>query len=229
MKMKRGKLVIIEGTDASGKETQTARLYNNLLNAKFSVYRSSFPRYDTPSGKIVGGPFLGKPEICDSYFDMPSELDPKASSLLYVFDRLCNKPELMKSLYENDFSILDRYIYSNKGMQGGKLPTIEERVKLWGELDYLEHEYAGLPKADIVIFLHMPYLVGMELKSRMNVKKDRVEQDPNYLKNSEQAYLQLAELDNWKKISCTLDGTINTLKSKDEIEKEIWDYMKHFF
>ncbi|MBQ8234327.1 MAG: thymidylate kinase, partial [Bacilli bacterium] len=59
----RGKLIVIEGTDCSGKETQTNLLIEKLKNDGYNTYKFSFPMYDTPTGKIVGGPYLGKEYI----------------------------------------------------------------------------------------------------------------------------------------------------------------------
>lgn len=220
--MKKGKLIVIEGTDASGKETQTDRLHQKLIDSGYKVARDSFPMYQTESGKVVGGPFLGKPDICKSFYNKPSEEDAKSASLLYVHDRRHNLPVLNKYLEDNDFLILDRYTGSNMGMQGGKLKTKKERKSLWKELDKLEYGFAELPRPDLTLFLHMPYEIGMELKSRMNVEKDEVEKDQNYLKNSENAYLQLAEFYGWPTISCAKSREFKDLKSKDEIEKDVW-------
>ncbi len=227
--MKRGRLITIEGTDASGKETQTNILYNRFLKEKIPIAKNTFPMYNTPSGKIVGGPFLGKPEISKSYFEKPSLIDPKAASFLYVFDRRINLPKLESVLNSGTNLILNRYVGSNMGMQGGKIRDSKERKKFYLWLEKLEYEMAELPKPDLTIFLHMPYDVGIELKSRMDVKKDEVEKDIIYLKNSEEAYLQLSDLYNWSKVLCTTDGTIHTLKSKDQIEKEIWRIVKKDF
>ena len=223
--MKKNLLIVIGGTDASGKDTQSRRLCENIAKENIPFERGSFPRYHKEFGRMIGGPFLGKPEICESYFERPSVLDSKAASMIYCAERRFELPWINESLKKGHL-ILDRYTESNMGMQGGKLETIEERKNLWNELDSLEHGFAELPRPDATIFLYMPYQVGIELKSRMDEMKDAVEKDKEYLKNAESSYLQLAEFYNWHKINCTKDGTIETLKSKDEIEKEVWDFIK---
>ena len=62
--MQRGKLILIEGTDCSGKETQSKLLIDYLKSNGIDVVRMAFPAYDSPTGKIVGGPYLGKSYIC---------------------------------------------------------------------------------------------------------------------------------------------------------------------
>ena len=64
----KGKIIVIEGTDCSGKETQSKLLKDKLEKMGKKVIRFYFPYYESPTGKIIGGPYLGKPEICDSYF-----------------------------------------------------------------------------------------------------------------------------------------------------------------
>ena len=54
----RGKLIVIEGTDCSGKETQSKLLIEHLRRDGIHVEYQSFPMYDTPTGRIVGGPYL---------------------------------------------------------------------------------------------------------------------------------------------------------------------------
>ena len=64
----RGKLIVIEGTDCSGKETQSKLLIGSITSRKYKSRKFSFPRYDTPTGKIIGGLYLGKPHICEGWF-----------------------------------------------------------------------------------------------------------------------------------------------------------------
>lgn len=222
--MSRGKLIAIEGTDASGKNTQTKLLYKKLISENIPVVRDTFPRYETPTGKIIGGPFLGKPEISQSYFENPANVDPKVASAFYVADRKYNLPFINKTLDSGNHLILDRYVESNMGHQGGKIPNPSERLNFYKWLEKLEYEMFELPRPDLTIFLYMPFEKGIELKSKMNIKKDEVEKDFNYLKNSEEAYLQLAKLYNWKKINCVNKGKI---RSKKDIHKETYSIVKN--
>ena len=78
----KGKLIVLEGTDCSGKETQTKLLIEKMKEKNIKVQNFSFPMYDTPTGKIVGGPYLGKNYICDGWFsEGATEVDPKVASL----------------------------------------------------------------------------------------------------------------------------------------------------
>ena len=166
--MKRAKIIVIEGTDGSGKETQSKKLFEFLTNNNYKVKRYSFPIYESASGKIVGGPYLGKSEIGESYFkETSAKVDPLVSSLYYAADRRYNfLLEIENELYNNDVVILDRYVTSNQGHQASKAKTKEERLKILEFIDKLEYDLCELPRPDKVIFLHMQALnfVKIELQ-----------------------------------------------------------------
>ena len=64
----KNKIIVIEGTDCSGKQTQTQLLKQTLLDKGYRAFSFDFPNYESPTGKIIGGPYLGKKELGDSYF-----------------------------------------------------------------------------------------------------------------------------------------------------------------
>lgn len=154
----KGKLIVIEGTDCSGKQTQTELLQKRLNDLNLNCIRIDFPRYDTPTGKIVGGPYLGKPEVCPSYFTEGAvNVDPKVASLYYAADRKYNIGKVIEYLDKGYFVILDRYTTSNLAHQGSKILDKDERFNMYQWIDKLEFWLLELPKPDVAIFLHMPY------------------------------------------------------------------------
>ena len=97
----RGKLIVVEGTDCSGKETQTKKIVERCEKKGIKVYNYSFPRYDTPTGKIVGGPYLGKSYICDGWFsEGATNVDALVASAYYAADRRYNIKEIIEHLKE---------------------------------------------------------------------------------------------------------------------------------
>ena len=93
----RGKLIVVEGTDCSGKETQTNLLLTNLHTDNIKVEKFSFPNYQSPTGKIIGGPYLGKSYICEGWFpEGAPQVDPKVAALYYAADRKYN---IYKDMY----------------------------------------------------------------------------------------------------------------------------------
>ena len=95
----RGKIIVVEGTDCSGKETQTSLLVQGLRREGRKIERLSFPDYDTPTGRIVGGPYLGKEHIGEGFFpEGAANVDPKVAALYYAADRRYNRDKILKLL-----------------------------------------------------------------------------------------------------------------------------------
>ena len=221
----RGRLIIIEGTDCSGKETQTNLLKEKLEKDGIDVKKYSFPMYDTPTGKIVGGPYLGKSYICDGWFpEGAPNVDYKVASLLFAADRLYNISKINDDLNNGSDVILDRYIYSNMAHQGAKLPDKEDREKAYSYLEKLEFELCELPHPDIRIFLHMSTEYASILKKGREEKPDQHEADENYLKNAENAYIEVANRYDFKTIECVQDGIIRSI---DDINNEVYNLVKN--
>ena len=146
----KGKLIVIEGTDCSGKETQTKTLVKRLEKEDIACVRLCFPNYDSPTGKIVGGPYLGKSYICDGWFsEGATNVDPKVSSLYYAADRKYNVVAIEELINKGINVILDRYVYSNLAHQGGKINDKDKRFEMYNWLDKLEFELLELPNIGI--------------------------------------------------------------------------------
>jgi dTMP kinase len=196
-----GKIIVIEGTECSGKDTQTQLLVQRLKREGRKVEKLSFPMYDTPTGKIIGGPYLGKEFIGNSYFaEGAINVDPKVAALYYAADRRYNLRLINQLLEDGTDLILDRYVESNMAHQGCKILDREERLKLYQWFETLEYDLLELPKPDLTILLHMPYKKVLELK---NGRLDREKEGQlTYLKTSEEAYLELADLKKHQVIKC---------------------------
>ena len=223
--MKRGKILVIEGTDGSGKETQSKKLVEYLTNKGLKVKSYSFPIYSSPSGRIVGGPYLGKAEYGDSFFpETSANVDPLVSSLYYAAYRRYNfLSNIEEELYKNDIIVLDRYTMSNMGHQAGKAKNKKDRDKILKFIEIVEFDLCELPRPDKVIFLHMPFEAAKELR------KDRASGDGNensesHLRHAEKNYVEIAKKYGWHNINCikTKKYTkLEDIKSIDEISEEI--------
>ena len=223
----KGKLVTIEGTDCSGKQTQTNLLIQRLRKEGYQVENFSFPNYSSPTGKIIGGPYLGKEGFDECYFKEGStNVDPKVASLYYAADRKYNIDKIVFLLERGYNVILDRYIYSNMAHQGGKLKEKKERLEMYDWLDKLEFDLMELPKPDLTIFLHMPVDVAEKLKAHRKEKADGHEKDKNHLYHAEKAYLELAEKYNFITIECSKNGNPKDIKAINQIiYKKVKPYM----
>jgi dTMP kinase len=219
----KGKLIVIEGTDCSGKETQANLLIDKLKDVGIRIEKFSFPNYNSPTGKIIGGPYLGKSYICDGWFpEGAPNVDPKVSALYYAADRLYNIDKI-KFLLDNGVNvILDRYVYSNMAHQGGKILDESERLSMYDWLDNLEFNLLDLPRPEIGVFLHMPYELSLSLKKGRAEDLDQNERDKNHLINAERAYIELANKYNFHTIECNIGDEIRSI---DEINIDLYNYI----
>ena len=216
------KIIVIEGTDCSGKETQSKMLLERLNQNNIDSVYMTFPAYDTPTGKIIGGSYLGKESIGKCVFPEGAvNVDAKVASLYYAADRLYNKPKIEEILNKSNV-IIDRYVESNMAHQGGKIKDKNERLKMYEFLRSLEYDLLELPQPDITIFLYMPYQYAVELKKN-RTELDQHELSEEHLRNAEDCYLELAELHNYIKIDCVKDGVIRT---KEDINDEVYQKVK---
>lgn len=221
----RGKLIVIEGTDCSGKETQSNKLIEKLNNDGINVSKFSFPAYDSPTGRIIGGPYLGKSYICECWFEEGApNVDPKVASLYYAADRKYNIDLIEEKLANGINVILDRYIYSNMAHQAGKISDEAERIKMYKWLEKLEFELLELPHADIRIFLHMPYEASLALKMGRAEALDEHEKSKEHLIKAETAYVELAKKYDFYTIECTNENGVRTIQ---DISNELYDYVKN--
>ncbi|MBQ3511444.1 MAG: thymidylate kinase [Bacilli bacterium] len=218
-----GKIIVIEGTDCSGKETQSKLLEKRLKKEGKKCIRFGFPMYDTPTGKIVGGSYLGKSEICEGFFpEGAPNVDPYVACLYYAADRRYNIGKINKYLEKDYYVILDRYTTSNLAHQGSKIKNKDDRFDMYQWIDKLEYWLLKLPKPDKTIFLHMPYEYSCELKKNREIL-DQHEKDEEHLKHAEETYIELSELYNWSKIECIKDNEVKTI---DEIGEEVYNLVK---
>lgn len=218
----RGKIVVIEGTDCSGKETQSKKIIENLKEYNFKYF--CFPNYDSPTGKIIGGPYLGKEQISSGWFkEGATNVDFEVASLYYAADRKYNMDKINKELEKGHNVILDRYVYSNMAHQGGKVDNKEKRLETYRWIEQLEFNLLALPQPDIKIFLHVPYEVSLNIRKNRTEKFDQHESSKEHLISAEKAYLELVNLYDFKTFECSKNGE---MLSVDEINNELCEYIK---
>jgi len=226
----KGKLIVIEGTDCSGKETQSRLLEERLNKENIKAKRISYPMYDTPTGQIIGACLLGKPEMCKdllksdcSFFpEGGGNVDSLAASLYYGADRRYSLPVITKLLEEGYILLVDRYVTSNMAHRGGMIFEKEERLKFYNKMEMLEYDILELPKPDKTILLYMPYEHACELKKNRKELPDETERNVQYLKNGENAYLELANLYNFDIINCVNDDKVRTIENiNDEVYQKV--------
>ena len=216
------KIIVIEGTDCSGKETQSNLLMERLKKDGIPIEKFGFPNYDSPTGKIVGGAYLGKKHICECIFPEGAvNVDPMVANLYYAADRRYNLPIINEKLSKGNL-ILDRYVESNMAHQGGKEKDEHKRYKIYQTIEMLEYNLLELPRPDKTIFLYMPYEYSLKLRQGRTEDADQHELDKDHLMNAEKTYLELAKRYDFYTINCVVDGRI---KSIEEINEEVYKYV----
>lgn len=229
MSLVRGKLIVIEGTDCSGKETQARLLASGLKEKGIMAQHISFPNYDTPTGKIIGACYLGKPELCEGMMvknglfpEGANQVDSYVSSLYYAADRKYNIGKINDLLDKGIHVILDRYTFSNMAHQGGKIVTQEKRFDFFKKIEILEFDVLELPKPDLVILLYVPYQVTLDLQMSRGSYPDQLEQDKKHLKRASQTYLELKALYHFKMIECAVNDKMRDISSiHSELEEMV--------
>ena len=219
-----GKLVVIDGTDGSGKQTQLEILEKNLQRENIDYRKVSFPNYDSPSSSLV------KMYLSGEFGKDAKAISPYIASTFYAADRYATYKKDLEEYYENGGLILaDRYTTANMVHQAGKIKDKEERKKFLDWLWDLEFNLYKIPVPTKVFFLNMPVQYSLKLtqnrqnKFNKNAKKDIHESDVNHLKDSYSAACELAKIYNWSEIKCVEDGVIRT---REDIGKEIFNIVK---
>jgi len=214
----RGKLIVLEGIDGSGKRTQLDLLAPALAARGIVATQASFPHYDGFFGKLVA-------RFLNGEFGSLADVDPHFSALLYAGDRLEAKPRLDAALADGQTVLSDRYIGSNLAHQGARVPR-EKREEFVAWLKQLEYEIYALPAEDLVIYLRVPVaeahrMVG-EKAARGYTKMQRDLQESNiaHLAAAAEVYDDLARQPNWVRIDC-LDAATRVLRAPEAIHREI--------
>jgi dTMP kinase len=196
----RGKLIVLEGIDGSGKRTQIEMLARALESHGIASARISFPRYDGFFGKMAA-------QFLNGEFGKLDDVDPHFSALLYAGDRLEAKPEMEDALKAGKVVLADRYIGSNLAHQGARVAQ-RERAAFLHWLERLEYEVYGLPREDLVIHLRVPpgeahRLVGKKAARHYTMRRrDLQEANLAHLKEASAVYDQLSRQPNWIRIEC---------------------------
>ncbi len=222
----KGKLIIIEGTDCSGKETQAKLLFKKLTQLHYKTVELFFPRYDTATGRIIAGPYLGKEGYEEGCFkETSAKVDPLVSSLYFAADRKYNCDEIINYLDAGYIVIIDRYVSSNMAHQGGKIYDKKLRQDLYQKISKLEYEILELPQPDWTAFLYMPYENALELRKNRKELPDQNERNEKHLKNAEEAYIEMADLFNFETINCLSNKKIRSI---EDINQELCEKVLKF-
>lgn len=221
------KLIVIEGGDASGKETQTALLCDRLRRDGKTVERITFPDYESPSSALV------KMYLGGDFGSDPGKVNPYAASLFYAVDRFASHATKWGALMETDAVIVaDRYVTSNIIYQAAKFEDETEKRSFIRWVEDIEYNRLGLPRPDEVLFLNMePEAAAKLMAARKNKitdgdEKDIHERNAAYLKKAYDNACFAARLSGWTEVKCSENGAVRAI---DEIHENIIEILKRVF
>ena len=220
-----GKLIVFEGTDGSGKATQSKLLFERLQREGIDCRKLNFPRYGEKSAALVEL-YLG-----GAFGTHPSDVNAYAASTFYSVDRYASYKQDWGKYYEaGGLLIADRYTTSNAVHQAGKLPD-GEREKYLDWLFGFEYGLLGLPEPSLVFYLDVPTELTekmmREREQATNTKADIHEQDEAYLRACRENAKKVAERCSWQRIGCSKDGAMRTVEDiHEEIYRRVTELLK---
>ena len=225
--MAKGKFIVIEGTDGSGKATQTKMLADRLTAEGYPVEMFDFPQYFKSSSDFVKAYLQGR-------YGSIKEVSAQKASLLYALDRFEAAPDIRAALNAGKIVLANRYVASNMGHQGAKIKLADDRMRFFLWVQDLEFKILEIPKPDLNIVLHVPAKIAQQLvdqktgAERVYTKgksRDLHEDNLQHLKRAEQVYLELARLfpRQFTLLECS-DG--KRLKPIDQVAEQIWTLVK---
>ena len=215
-----GKLIVIEGTDGSGKSTQFRLLTERLEQEGHAFRQLEFPQYTEPSSALI------KMYLGGEFGHNPSDVNAYAASTFYAVDRYASYKKVWGQWYEDGGLVLSaRYTTSNAVHQASKEPE-ETQKDFLAWLYEFEYGKLGLPEPDLVIYLDVPTdFTEKMMRSReaaTNTHADIHEQDLDYLATCRRTGKAAAAFYNWTIINCVRDGA---MRSIEDIHEEIYRHV----
>ena len=215
-----GKLIVIEGTDGSGKSTQFRMLWEHLEADRVSFQHIVFPRYHEESSALIRM-YLG-----GSFGDKPSDVNAYAASSFYAVDRYASyKMDWGKWYEEGGLVLSDRYTTSNAVHQASKESPENQPAFLHWLYDF-EYDKLGLPRPDLIVYLDVPTDFTEAMMRRReadtNTKADIHEQDMEYLATCRRTGKAAAAYYGWTVINCVKD---DQMRSIEDIQEEIYRHV----
>lgn len=220
-----GKLIVLEGTDGSGKSTQFSLLCRRLQEAGTAFTQVRFPQYEEPSSALI------RMYLAGEFGSRPGDVNAYTASTFYAVDRFASYRKLWQKPYEAGGLILtDRYTTSNAVHQGSKEQG-DGRTAFFKWLYDLEYEKMGLPRPNLVLYLDMPLELTRQLmrqrEEKTHTQADIHEKDLTYLAACKEAARDAAAFYGWRVIPCAENGRLRSVEAiQEEIYRQVLDCLK---
>ena len=216
-----GKLIVIEGTDGSGKSTQFKLLTSRLARENYDFQKLVFPQYSEPSSALI------RMYLAGEFGSNPADVNAYAASAFYAVDRYASYKKVWGQWYENGGLVVsDRYTTSNAVHQASK-ETGDAQKQFLQWLSRFEYEQLGLPRPDLILYLDVPTDFTEAMMRRReadtNTHADIHEQDMEYLATCRRTGKAAAEFYGWTVIDCVQNGI---MRSIEDIHEEIYRHVQ---
>lgn len=217
--MAQGTLIVIDGGDGAGKQTQTDMLVKRLIQDGVQVGTLDFPRYEANTmGALIR-------ECLDGKRGDFLNLDPRITSTLYAVDRFETKPTIEEWLEEGCVVLLDRYVSSNMFHQGTKVADDVELKELIEWLEKIEFGIFGLPKPDLNIYFHVDPEERIKMLQHAADKRENVmdlaeTNLQHQIDTDETAQKIIGMTSGWSTIECMKEGE---MRSRQDIHEEVYE------
>ncbi len=221
--MNTGKLIVIDGGDGAGKQTQTDMIVRRLIEEGHPVGTLGFPRYEANTfGKLLR-------ECLDGKRGDFLNMDAQIASTLYAADRFESKPTIEKWLEEGRIIILDRYVSSNMLHQGSKIHDPKELETFLEWLDTIEHSIFKMPRPDLILYCDVHPEQRVKLLAYGDGKRknamDLADTNLQHQKETDEAAKQVIEkMNNWVSINCM--GNDGQICPREDIHENIYNAVK---
>lgn len=222
MQKNKGKIIVIDGTDGSGKTTQLHLLKEKLQAEGFGVEIADFPQYNHKSAGMVEEYLSGK-------YGGVNDVTPYQASIFYAVDRFDFSKQINNWLAEGKIILCNRYTSSNMAHQGCKIENPLERKVFFNWLSELEHDILKIPRPDLCLILRVEAEISQQMakdRAREDWKgktKDIHEENLDHLKKAERVYCEIADNNsNYRLVNCVSEGAI---MDREEISFLVWIYV----
>ncbi len=216
-----GKLIVIDGLDGSGKNTQSKLLAKALEAEGKQVRLVSFPDYESPACAPV------KMYLSGEYGSDPDAVNSYAASTFFAVDRFASfRLDWKKDYDEGTIIIANRYTTANAIHQLTKLDRGEHDAFLAWLYDF-EFCKLGLPVPDLTLLLKLPVEKSLDLIDHRGLTRD-IHENREHLKKAAEAADACAQKWGWKTLWCTDEkGELFSIEKISEmvlgvVKEELW-------
>lgn len=221
MTQKKGRFIVVEGIDGSGKSLQLELLKNHLKKQKVKFKVVDFPRYYTS----VWGNLLG--ELLSGKHGDFLKTTPYLTILPYMIDEYVWGKDVGEKLLNKGYWIISNRYFTSNVHQVAKLNGVAKaKYREWSWA--AGYKVLKILRPDLVIFLDLNAKTARKLNKKKEAraylhgkKQDLAEKNFDHQIRTYKEYLRtVSRFKYWTKVACEPDGRLD---SPDIIHERVWE------